>query len=104
MLLNEIHKRGHKIGVHPGYGTFNNSIQFGDSINEFKKVLNDENIVQSDLGGRQHYLRWDCLITADMYEKNGLKYDSTLSYADKAGFRCGVCYDFYIYDLLKKKK
>ena len=32
-----------------------------------------------------------------------MAYDSTLSFADKTGFRCGVCYEFTMYDLLNRK-
>ena len=35
--------------------------------------------------------------------KNGFKYDCTLGFADHLGFRCETCYEFPVYDLLKKK-
>jgi hypothetical protein len=33
-----------------------------------------------------------------------MEFDSTLSYADKEGFRCGVCYDFPVFDFLERKQ
>ena len=33
-----------------------------------------------------------------------MEFDSTLSYADKEGFRCGVCYDFPVFDFLERRQ
>lgn len=98
-LLREISERGHEIGVHPGYETYTNSYNFNLSVYVLKKVLEEEGIEQKELGGRQHYLRWDTAKTGNMVQDSGLVYDSSLSFADKAGFRCGVCYEFTMYNL-----
>jgi len=66
--------------------------------------LKEEGIEQEDIGGRQHYLRWDALITAKNWEAGKLSYDSTLAYADHVGFRCGVCYEFPLYDLVERRE
>ena len=55
------------------------------------------------MGGRQHYLRWQVPTTWRNWAAAGLSYDSTLSYADHAGFRCGICYEFPVYDLKQRK-
>lgn len=102
-LFREIASRGHEIGLHPGYETYNNPENFAKTANELKRVLQEENITQYPLGGRQHFLRWDTAQTPFLWEKNGMAYDSTLSFADKTGFRCGVCYEFTMYDLLNRK-
>ncbi|MBE0472057.1 MAG: polysaccharide deacetylase family protein, partial [Methyloprofundus sp.] len=102
-LFREITNRGHEIGLHPGYETYNNPANFTQTANELKRVLQEENITQDAIGGRQHFLRWDTAQTPRLWEQNGLAYDSTLSFADKTGFRCGVCYEFTMYDLLNRK-
>jgi len=102
-LLREISARGHKIGVHPGYETYTNSDNFSLSVHTLKMVLKEEGIEQKEFGGRQHYLRWDTAQTATLVEQSGLGFDSSLSFADKCGFRCGVCYEFTMYDLFKRK-
>ena len=33
-----------------------------------------------------------------------MKWDSSLSYADKEGFRCGVCYEYSVYNILTRTK
>jgi peptidoglycan/xylan/chitin deacetylase (PgdA/CDA1 family) len=102
-LLREIKNRGHELGVHPGYNTFNNSKNFKKTVERFRKILKEEKINQRDIGGRQHFLRWDTSQTPKLWEANNLLYDSTLSYADKSGFRCGICYEFTMYDLIERR-
>lgn len=93
-LLQLIHRRGHFIGFHPGYGTYDNAAEFKKSADLFWKVLEEEDIQQKTYGGRQHYLRWKTPLTATFWEQAGFQYDSTLGFADKPGFRCGTCREF----------
>lgn len=102
-LLREICYRGHEIGVHPGYETYTNADNFVLSVQTLKMVLKEEGIHQEKLGGRQHYLRWDTAKTGSLVELSSLDFDSSLSFADKSGFRCGVCYEFTMYDLFNRK-
>lgn len=103
-LFNEIAERGHEIGIHPGYETYNNPLNFKKSINALRRVLHEEAINQIEIGGRHHFLRWDVSKTPQLWEENKLTYDSTLSFADIAGFRCGICYSFPMYDIKNKIK
>ena len=103
-LFKEISRRGHEIGIHPGYETFNNPSNFKTTVLNLRKLLNEEGIHQKNIGGRQHFLRWDASKTPQLWNESSLAYDSTLSFADKAGFRCGVCYEFTMYDLINRKK
>ena len=49
--------------------------------------------------GRQHYLCFDAARTPAIWERCGMRYDSTLGYADREGFRCGTCMAYPLYDL-----
>ena len=102
-MLRRIHVRGHEIGFHPSYNTYKDKEQFCREAWNLRRVLEEEGIQQDCLGGRQHYLRWETPTTARCWEAAGLDYDSTLSFADHAGFRCGVCYEYSLYDLYKRK-
>ena len=102
-LLKEMNDRGHEIGFHPGYMTYQSDSAFHESSQFLRQTLGEEGIVQSNIGGRQHYLRWDASRTPMLWESAGYDYDSTLSYADKVGFRCGVCYEYNMYDLVNRK-
>ena len=66
--------------------------------------MQDTGISQEVLGGRQHFLRWSSPVTARNLQAAGIFYDSTLSFADHAGFRCGVCYEYPLYDVLERKE
>ena len=102
-LFKEIKQRGHEIGVHPGYETYNNPKNFKQTVDKIRKIINEESIDQKNIGGRQHFLRWDTSQTPKLCEANNLSYDSTLSYADMAGFRCGICYEYTMYDLIDRR-
>lgn len=102
-LLRTIHERGHEIGIHPGYDTYRHPEQMAASVTTLRRVLDEEGIRQAVIGGRQHFLRWQIPTTARLWEENGLDYDTTLSYADRPGFRCGTCREYPFYDLKDRK-
>jgi hypothetical protein len=54
---------------------------------------------QREWGGRQHYLRWENPTTWQNWEDARLDYDSTLGFADQPGFRCGICYEYPVFNL-----
>jgi hypothetical protein len=45
-----------------------------------------------------HYLRWEHPTTLRAWADAGMAYDSTLSYADRPGFRCGTCFEYPAFD------
>ena len=69
-----------------------------------REACEAEGINTDNLGGRQHFLRYDPAITPKLWDLNGFTYDSSLGYADKAGFRTGVCYEYTMYNLAERKK
>lgn len=102
-IMRSIHARGHEIGIHPGYDTYKNPVKFAQSVSKLRHVMEEEGIRQNVLGGRQHFLRWETPTTAQLWEANGLTYDTTLTYAERAGFRCGTCHEYHMYDLNNRK-
>jgi hypothetical protein len=102
-LLRMVHARGHLIGVHPGYNTYRHPDVFSRSVSKLRHALDQEGIDQDELGGRQHYLRWDVNMTARLWEASDLSYDSTLAYATVAGFRTGTCHEYTMYDLIERR-
>lgn len=103
-LIKYINNRGHEIGVHGSYQTYQDKEKAKKQKIMFDNILESLNISQKVVGNRQHYLRWDSSITPSVLEYAGFKYDTTGSYADRPGFRCGVCYDFSMFDILNRKK
>ena len=103
ILLKEIHQRGHKIGLHPSYQTYNDFNLLNGQHKKLKKILKDNSIIVDSIGGRQHYLRWKNPETWQIWNDVGLKYDSSIGSEYFMGFRCGTCYEFPVFNLLTKK-
>lgn len=99
-LLRTIHQRGHEIGLHPSYETFQNPDFLIAQAQKLKRICKEEGIEQEEWGGRMHFLRWDHPITLRAWENAGMTYDSTLGYSDFPGFRCGTCYEYPAFDPL----
>ena len=99
-LIERIKKRGHHVGIHPTYNSYNDVTQFSKEKTELKKASNITNINF----GRQHFLRFEVPTTWQIWEDNNMNWDSTLSYADREGFRCGVCYEFPVFNFLTRKE
>ena len=51
-----------------------------------------------------HYLRWETPTTFYGLEQAGMSYDSTMTYADYAGFRCGTCSEYQAFDPIGKRE
>ena len=98
-LMSEIKKRGHLIGIHPSYDTYNDA----ELLKVEKKNL--EQITGRTIEeGRQHYLRFEVPTTWQCWEDAGLKIDSTCGYADKEGFRCGTGDTFSVFNILTRQQ
>jgi len=97
-LMRRIHQRGHEIGLHPSYDTCAHSERIAREGHRLQRICTEEGIEQSQWGGRMHYLRWQWPTTAHGWEQAGFQYDSTLSYADRPGFRCGTCHTYTMFD------
>lgn len=97
-LMKEIHKRGHEIGLHPSYNSFQSPSVIKDEANRLRKIMQEENIQQDIIGGRMHYLRWEHPTTLQAWNDAGMSYDSTLGYADRPGFRCGTCFEYQAFN------
>ena len=98
-LVNKIKKRGHHIGIHATYNAYNDFEQFKKEKDELEKNLN-----LKVLYGREHFLRFEVPTTWQVWEDNAMSWDSTLCYADREGFRCGVCYEYSLFNILSRKK
>ncbi len=97
-VAKKIKERGHLIGIHPTYNAYNDFEQFKREKEELEK--NFETEIKF---GREHYLRFEIPKTWQIWEDNGMEWDSTLSYAEEDGFRCGVCYEFRVFNFLTRK-
>jgi hypothetical protein len=98
-VIGNIIKRGHLIGIHPSYNSFND-------FNLLIREVSDLNMItgQQILETRNHYLRFDVPFTWELLNQAGLLIDSSMYYSEIPGFRCGICNEFTIFDIVQRKK
>jgi len=95
-MIAKLTEENFEIGIHPDSNTCHNPEVL---IVEREKL---ENIAGRKIsGGRQHYLRFNISESYKNWEMAGLKYDTSMGFADRAGFRCGICHPFKPFDILK---
>lgn len=102
-LMYRVSKRGHEIGFHGSYDSYKDEDMLIDEVTALHRVLEHEGIAQDPIGGRQHYLRWEAPRTWEIWALAKLKYDSTLMFAERIGFRCGTCYEYKAYTLASRR-
>ncbi len=85
---------GFEIGFHPGFYSFDKIEVMREEKEKFEKVAN-----LTPIGVRQHYLRYDFKVTPFIQSELGFRYDSTLGFVSRSGFRCGYAFPFKIYDI-----
>ncbi|MDX5346412.1 MAG: polysaccharide deacetylase family protein [Hymenobacteraceae bacterium] len=92
--LKKLATAGHEIGVHGSFGTATDLKRFLTQI---------QKISQKTVGNRFHYLIYEPKKTPQVLEEAGLRYDSTLGFAEHFGFRNSYCFPFQPYDFENKK-
>lgn len=102
-IMKTIHERGHEIGLHASFNTFDQPALLRQERQELAQVAANIGVAQPVWGGRQHYLRWECPTTWQAWEDADLAYDSTLGFADHVGFRTGCCFEYPVFNLDSRK-
>lgn len=97
-IIKEIKSRGHFIGFHPSTATAADSELWKKEIGNLRQA-SQERIEE----GRQHALMWLNPQTLEIWESCNMVLDSTLGYADCAGYRCGTGSQFALFNVLKRK-
>jgi hypothetical protein len=97
-IVARIQGRGHNIGLHPSYDAYNN----------LKLLSKEKDILEQYVGkvtcGRNHFLRFEVPYTWQIWNDSGMEWDSTMGYAGKNGFRCGVCFEYNVFNVLTREK
>lgn len=97
--IEDLREQGFEIGFHAGYDTFNDLERLAEEKARLDAVLGE-----TRYGGRQHYVRFQVPNTWRHWEQVGLSYDSTMTYADHEGFRCGTCHPFRPFDVEQNRE
>jgi hypothetical protein len=101
-LLRKVAERGHEVGLHPSYASADTDGVIANEFVHLKSAAGKAGISQPEWGGRHHYLRWNPSAWRQ-WDDAGLAYDSSLGYADLAGFRSGYCYEHTTFDLAGRR-
>jgi peptidoglycan/xylan/chitin deacetylase (PgdA/CDA1 family) len=102
-LIARISSRGHEVGIHPSYDTFDDPAGTRAEVEALRRACESLGVVQEAWGGRQHYLRWRNPITWQNWADAGLDYDSTVGFAGAPGFRAGTCHPYTVFNLVSRR-
>jgi hypothetical protein len=98
-LIRATRSRGHEIGLHAGYGSMTDAAQVGSEWRRLRSTAASLGIEQASWGSRTHFVRWSAHASFRNADACGADFDSTLAYADQAGFRCGTSHEYPAFDL-----
>jgi hypothetical protein len=103
-LMRTIAQRGHEVGLHGSYDSYDDGDRLVGELGRLKQVCRRAGVDQNEWGGRQHYLRWRTPQTICHWDRAGLDYDSSMTFAEQPGFRCGTCHEFPAFDLAGRRR
>lgn len=83
-------KNKSEVAIHGSIGTHKNTDLLKSEIERTSANIK---------GNRFHFLLYDVYSTPEVLTQSGLKYDSTLYFAETCGFRNSYCFPFYLYDI-----
>ncbi|MBN2664066.1 MAG: polysaccharide deacetylase family protein [Bacteroidales bacterium] len=98
ILIEHILQRGHFVGMHGGYDSYDNITQLKTEIDRFEQY----NLKISE--ARQHFLRFKIPETWQYINNLNIKYDSSIGYTNTSGFRAGSCYEYSVFDIKNRIK
>ena len=94
-----VKKAGSAIGLHGTITAGRNAGQLQEEREGLEKAIG-----RTVSGCRQHYLIFDPDKTWAAMQKAGFRFDSTLGFADAAGYRCGTGFPFHPWDPQEQKE
>ena len=92
--IRALQEAGCEVGLHPSYHAADHARYLHEEKTKLEAVL--EAPVRSV---RQHYLKYHSVRTPRLHACAGFQIDSTLAFADHAGFRRGTCHPFQLFDV-----
>ncbi len=98
-LMGKIRGNGFEVGLHTSFDAYK-----APELLVAEKAKLEEVLGVKVTGCRQHYLRWKTPESWRAREQAGLKYDTSLSFADHEGFRCGICVPFRPFDVIENRE
>lgn len=88
-LLGKLLSNGDEIGVHGSYFSYEDFERFNAEMRELEEVTGER-----VSGNRQHNLNMAIPATWEYHVRAGLRYDTSLGFKDRIGFRWGTAFPF----------
>jgi len=98
-LLKKITERGHTVGFHSSYESFDDPQVFQQELESIRRFSGE-----AVRCGRQHFLRFAAPQTWQHWADAGMEWDSSLGYSEAAGFRAGICNSYPVFNFLTRQQ
>ncbi|NLA25453.1 MAG: hypothetical protein GX879_10855 [Bacteroidales bacterium] len=96
--IENIKARNHIVGIHPSYSSFCNQHQLKKEKERLSQHVSD--IIE----GRQHYLRFKTPDTWQDWDDLNIKFDSSIGFYARTGFRAGICFEYPVFNVVSRKQ
>lgn len=103
-IIERIKKRGHICGLHVSYDGAFDSGKMKKEAEKFRQLCSKFGGGNDLFEARLHFLRVSVPESWRIMDECGIKRDLSLSFADHSGFRCGVCWEYPLFDLVSGRK
>jgi peptidoglycan/xylan/chitin deacetylase (PgdA/CDA1 family) len=95
-LIRQVEALGHEVGLHGSYTTFGDAQRLDEELRTLRQYA------EKSVGQRQHYLRFDSMLSWPAYAAVGIEYDSSMGFADQVGSRAGFSFPMFPYDVRRR--
>ena len=103
-IIENIKRRGHVAGLHVSYDAAHDAEKMKHETQRFLEVAEKAGLNLEQFEARHHFLRVSVPESWRVMEGCGIKRDLSLSFADHAGFRSGVCWEYPLFDLVSGRR
>ncbi len=97
-LLTDLSSDSFEVGLHPSYHAYTHAAYLRSERSALTEIIGIDPV-----SVRQHFLRYDSAITPHIQEAIGFRIDSSLGFAECAGFRNGTCMPFLRFDPVRNR-
>ena len=103
-IIKKIKERGHVCGLHASYDGAREPEKMKKEADKIREVCAKAGVGIDFFEARHHFLRVSVPESWRIMEECGIQRDLSLSFADHAGFRSGVCREYTLFDLVSGRR
>ncbi len=97
-LIKEIQSDGNEVALHVTIAGNRRQEVLADNLRSLNRVIKGQ-----VSGVRSHWLRFEAGETADILERLGLKYDTSIGHFSQVGFRSGTCLPYRLFSFAQNR-